>query len=110
MTEWVRANPRVIFIPVSLDRSAGDAVRFLDSRGIDLPVLLTDESQARGVGASSLPTTMVIAGDGSVIQHHRGSRDWTSGAFTGQLLKGLGLATPSGRTGIERYDGREEAL
>ena len=98
MLKWVKAHPDVTFLPVSLDKNARDAERFLTSREIDFPVLLTDEAQARGIGAVSLPTTMVIATDGAVKQNHRGPRDWNSSAFSSQLLDGLGAGL-SGQAG-----------
>lgn len=108
MTEWVRAHPDVIFLPVSLDKNIRDAEHFLKSRDIDFPALLTDEAQARGVGAASLPTTMVIDAEGSVQQNHRGSRDWGNRAFSAQLLEGLSSTLPSGQLERAEHDMKRE--
>lgn len=89
MAEWVKAHPSVIFIPVSLDHDIKKAAAFLSDRGIGFPALLTDEAQARKIGALSLPTTMVISAEGEVVQNHRGGRDWMSDSFSSRLLKDL---------------------
>jgi len=89
MSRWVEQHPEVLFVPVSLDHSINKAAEFLSDRGIRFSVLLSDEVQARKIGAISLPTTMVIDAEGVVRQLHRGARDWSSEIFSSQLLEGL---------------------
>ena len=89
MVEWVKAHPSVIFLPVSLDHDIQKAAGFLNDRKIDFPALLTDEVQARKIGALSLPTTMVIDDKGVVQLNLRGSRDWTSEMLTDRLFEAL---------------------
>ena len=90
MSAWVKEHPAVLFLPVSLDRDIRNAADFLNAKGIDFPALLSDEVQARRIGAISLPTTMVIDAEGMVKLNLRGSRDWASGMLTDRLFEALG--------------------
>ena len=86
---WVQKHPEVKILSVSLDQSAANATAFLKETDISMALLLTDENQARNLGAQALPTTVIIDADGSVSQLHRGPRNWNSKAFSDQLLKSL---------------------
>jgi len=86
---WVAKHPEVKTLSISLDQSAAKATAFLKETSINMPLLLTDENQARKLGAQALPTTLIVAADGSISQLHRGPRDWSSQAFSDQLLKSL---------------------
>jgi len=87
--QWVSNHPQIKTISVTLDQKAANATAFLQETGINMPLLLTDENQARKLGAQALPTTIIIDADGEVSQLHRGPRDWSSKAYSDQLLKSL---------------------
>jgi len=93
--EWVASHPDVKVLSVSLDQKAANATAFLQETGINMPLLLTDENQARKLGAQALPTSIVIDADGDITQVHRGPRDWSSASFSEQLLKSLRPAAQS---------------
>ncbi len=82
---WLNAHPDVATIPVSLDDNISEVVSFLSSQNLNIPVLLSDSDQARQLGIRGLPTTLLIAADGSISQHHLGPQDWADKAFTMQL-------------------------
>ncbi|NWF37496.1 TlpA disulfide reductase family protein [Mariprofundus sp. KV] len=87
--QWVSSHPQVNTLSVSLDQKAANATAFLNEAGINMPLLLTDENQARKLGAQALPTTIIIDANGEISQLHRGPRDWSSKAYSDQLLKSL---------------------
>lgn len=87
--EWRQAHPEVRVLMVSLDKQRRDAVDFLHEQGIDRQVLMTDPPQARNLGANSLPTTVIVASDGSIARIHRGPRDWRNEAFSTDVLASL---------------------
>lgn len=87
--QWVSNYPQVNTLSVSLDQKAANATAFLKESGINMALLLSDENQARKLGAQALPTTIIIDADGEVSQLHRGPRDWSSKAYSDQLLKSL---------------------
>ena len=87
--QWVSNYPHVKVLTVSLDQKAANATAFLNENGINIPRLLSDENQARKLGAQALPTTIIIDANGEISQLHRGPRDWSSKAYSDQLLKGL---------------------
>jgi len=87
--QWVSNHPNVKALTVSLDQKAANATAFLNKHGINIPLLLSDENQARKLGAQALPTTIIIDANGDISQLHRGPRDWNSKAYSDQLLKSL---------------------
>ena len=89
MTAWVEEHPSVHFLPVSLDHDIRKAADFLNEKGIEFKALLTDEAQARRVGAISLPTTLVVDANGLVQLNLRGPQDWKSKMLNDRLLDAL---------------------
>ena len=87
--QWVSNHPQVNTLSVSLDQKAANATAFLKETGINMALLLTDEQQARKLGAQALPTTIIIDANGEISQLHRGPRDWSSKSYSDQLLKSL---------------------
>ncbi len=90
---WVKQNPEINIIPVSLDRHGDDARDYLKASGIDISVLLTDEVQIRKLGTLALPSTVIIAADGSILKSFKGSQDWSDEIFTQQLLNRYPVST-----------------
>lgn len=88
-SSWLNAHPEINIIPVSLDENISDVSSFLLSQNIQIPALLSDSDQARSLGVRGLPTTLLIAADGSISQHHLGPRNWADGTFTKQLSSEL---------------------
>lgn len=86
---WVKKHPEIKILTISLDQKAEHASAFLKKKEINLPILLSDENQARKLGAQALPTTILLDANGKISQHHRGPRDWDSSAYSEQLLKSL---------------------
>ncbi len=86
---WLNKHPDITTIPVSLDNSIADASAFIDAKNITMPSLLSDTNQTGHLGVRGLPTTLVIAADGSIIQRYLGPRDWNDPAFNQQLEKAL---------------------
>ncbi len=88
-SDWTEKNPELNVVMVSLDQRREDAVSFLKEKEINRPVLLSDEAQARKLGVRALPSTIIIAADGTVSQLHRGPRNWRDESFSKQVLNGL---------------------
>ncbi|MDX8407140.1 MAG: TlpA disulfide reductase family protein [Mariprofundaceae bacterium] len=86
LAAWLKKNPEVTVIPVSLDNSLEDAQVFLDDNHFDLAAQLTDSSQAMAMGARGLPTTLVISANGEVKHGFIGARDWQDKSFTDGIL------------------------
>jgi len=89
---WRNEHPNTQIVPVSLDNSFEEAADFIASKNITMPALLSDSSQARHLGIRGLPTTLIIAADGSITQHHLGPRDWHDPAFNLLLSKALHIS------------------
>jgi len=87
---WSRQHPGVQLIPVSLDRSIGDAHEYLQAEGIAFPALHGDTMQASRLGVRGLPTTLVIRGDGSIQRMELGARPWSDKRFSDSILNELG--------------------
>jgi len=84
---WLNAHPDTITIPVSLDDNINEVTSFLSSNEINIPALLSNSDQARQLGIRGLPTTLLIAADGSISQHLLGPQNWADRSFTKQLSR-----------------------
>lgn len=89
LSDWLQAHPGITILPVALDRSPEDVGGFLSQAGIDMPVLMTSTDQAFGMGTRTLPTTIVLAADGSTKQIYIGAQPWRNAKFGDQLLAEL---------------------
>jgi hypothetical protein len=58
----------------------------LQQNHIELPALLTDNSQSGRMGVRGLPTTILIDQHGKVLSSRIGMQDWQNTAWTNQLL------------------------
>jgi len=86
---WLNRHPEITTVPVSLDSSLADASAFITIKKITMPTLLSDSSQAGKLGVRGLPTTLIIAADGSITQRYLGPRNWNDQTFNQQLSKQL---------------------
>jgi len=86
---WLKQHPEVTFIPVSLDSDSQDAEAFLQQQHIAIPVLISDEGQALGIGARGLPTTAIVDASGEIRQMWLGVQQWQSPAWNTKLLSAL---------------------
>jgi len=86
MAAWLKEHPDVKVLPVSLDRNLEAAQSFLQQNHIELPALLTDNSQSGRMGVRGLPTTILIDQHGKVLSSRIGMQDWQNTAWTNQLL------------------------
>jgi len=73
-------------IPVSLDSDLETAQAFLESQGIDLPALLTDQQQAGYLGIRGLPTTILVDAEGKMVDRRVGMQDWHYPAWSNEVL------------------------
>ncbi len=87
--KWLNEHPEINTIPVSLDNNLKDAAAFITAKNITMPALLSDSTQAGKLGIRGLPTTLIIAADGSISQRHLGPRDWNDASFKQQITQGL---------------------
>jgi len=88
-SEWAEKNSALHVIMVSLDSNARDASSFLKEQDINRPVLLSDATQARNLGARALPSTIIVSADGTISQRHHGARNWQDRNFSDTVLKDL---------------------
>lgn len=86
MATWLEEHPQVKFLPVSLDNNLAAAQVFLQQNHINLPALLTDNSQSGRMGVRGLPTTILIDQHGKVLTSHVGMQNWQNHAWTDKLL------------------------
>lgn len=82
------SQERVEVIALSQDMQDPDAVaRFLNERGIDLPLLQDREmAMSTALGATILPTTVLYGSDGKEVWRYTGDLDWT-GDQAAKLLR-----------------------
>ncbi len=86
MAAWLEEHPQVKVLPVSLDNNLETAKTFLQQNHINLPALLTDNSQSGHMGVRGLPTTILVDQHGKVLTSRVGMQNWQQHAWTDQLL------------------------
>lgn len=84
---WIKANPDITFIPVTLDNDIDDAVAFLEAGGLSLPALRASTAEATRFGVRGLPTTVVINGDGTVVSRKTGAVAWEDTEAVAPLMQ-----------------------
>lgn len=76
-------------VAMNFRESASTAQRFVKSTALTLPVVLDAAgANARALGVSVFPTTLLIGADGAPRQRVRGEMDWT-GREAERLVSGL---------------------
>lgn len=88
------AGHGVQLVTVSQDdpRSQPKILPYLRSQGFDFPALLDGDKQVgRRYRVTSLPTTFLIAQDGTILSHHMGYREGDENAVEKELRAHLGL-------------------
>lgn len=76
MAAWLKKNPGIRVLPISLDESAADAEHFMQRIGLNTPVLQTTPSQLYALGSRGLPTTVIIDKSGAIVSMHPGVQSW----------------------------------
>ena len=69
---FARDHPEIAVLGVAVDGGAEELRRARDDLGIDYPILLANVATLEAYGVRSLPTTVVVRGDGSVRSAHAG--------------------------------------
>lgn len=88
------AEHGVQLVTVSQDdpRSQPKILPYLRSQGFEFPALLDGDKQVgRRFRVNSLPTTFLIASDGTILSHHVGYREGDEHAVEAELREHLGL-------------------
>lgn len=66
----------VDFYAINLEERGSDVQRFLTERGLRLPVLLDEQGQlGRAFRISAIPTTLIVAADGTIVLRKSGAVD-----------------------------------
>lgn len=86
MAVWMNKHPEVTTLLVSLDKTASDAERFLQSISMDTPPLLTTSSQLYGLGTRGLPATVLIDEHGNILSVHSGVQRWDEDGWNNKVL------------------------
>jgi len=85
---WIKANPDVTVIPVSVDDDISYTLTFLESKEIDIPAWQTNFSKATAAFVlRGLPTTLVIGADGETLKKKTGALHWDRAEAVAPLLQ-----------------------
>ena len=80
LPSFVRLRDSVRGEPIDLllvtDEDAGKVKRFLNDRGLDLPVYLSDGRVPAAFAAPGVPATFIVNRGGEVVYRHIGAADW----------------------------------
>lgn len=70
--EFARNNPDVVVLGLATDTDRAKLRKTVKDLDVDYPVLLADPATVDAYGVESLPTTVIVAPDGSVRMVHAG--------------------------------------
>jgi len=115
MPRWAELAERyaefgVQMVAVSQDdpRSQPKILPYMRSQGFDFPALLDGEKQVgRKYRVSSVPTTFLIAPDGTIVSHHVGYREGDERTVEAILREVLGLDNEAADDAVFTEDGDE---
>ena len=62
----------LVLASINVDRSAEAARRFVKRQGLNLPFYRVPESELRALGVRSIPTSVLLDGQGHVVQVYQG--------------------------------------
>lgn len=71
-TRFAEENPEIPVLGVAVDGSIEELRHARDTLGMGYPVLVADQATLEAYGVKTLPTTVVVRGDGSVRSAHSG--------------------------------------
>ena len=73
LTDWAKAHPDVAIIAVNVDRTSGDAQKFMDAIHFELPVAYDPDAAHLGqYGVTSMPTMFLFDRKGALVWRHTG--------------------------------------
>jgi thiol-disulfide isomerase/thioredoxin len=70
-----RAGPRFALLAVSVDENASKVPPFARAHGLDVPILLADPATMSAYRVRDLPTSFLIAPDGTIARRYVGPID-----------------------------------
>lgn len=82
------ASDDIVFVMISLDDDFSKAARFVEKKGYDFPIFKVQSNIPAPFRSQSIPTTFIIAPDGSIAASHKGMADYDNEKVKG-FLKGL---------------------
>jgi len=82
------ADPRFVFILADADNDFSKSISFMQRNGYHLPVYQPSSGIPGNLFSGSLPTTIIIDGNGNVVYKHEGIANYNTAAMIG-LLRSL---------------------
>ncbi len=86
MQTWIKANPEINVVVISLDYAHGGASAFYKQKQIDLPLNMGKQRETMALGVRGLPTTIVVDADGNISQRHAGDLNWDDARVSQMVL------------------------
>ena len=91
MLEWKRANPDVQVVALSLDQRMAQAKYFIEKYQLDMPPLLVEKKDRKGLAIPGLPYTLLVTQEGNLVGRVVGIADWEEDTFGSKVREHLGL-------------------
>ncbi len=86
--EKTKADPGIEFIMLNLDKDREKALKFVDRKGITVPVYFKSSALPPELVVRSIPTTFVISPGGEIIFQHSGIASYNNSSFISLLRSG----------------------
>lgn len=72
LTAFAKSHPDVPVLGIAVDGTAAALKQAAQSLGIEYPVLIADKATLAAYKVGTLPTTVIVAGDGTIRSAHTG--------------------------------------
>ncbi len=94
------AGPRFELLAISVDEDPALVERFRDRLGLSFPILLDpDQRVAHAWQTFRFPETLLVGGDGTVVERYVGPREWDAVAYVERIRRLLEAEVPSASLG-----------
>ena len=86
MDAWMKANPDIQVVVISLDSNQEYAQEFYTDKGIQAPLNMGAMRDTSRLGVRGLPSTIIINAQGEITKRHMGDLDWAD-AKVNQMVR-----------------------
>ncbi|MEO6289584.1 MAG: TlpA disulfide reductase family protein [Ginsengibacter sp.] len=76
---------RIVFLIINEDEDRSKAIQYFEKNNFALPIFYTPGTVPNEIFSGTLPTTIIINKEGTIVYKHEGMADYNSAAFTNDL-------------------------
>ncbi|OIQ00848.1 MAG: hypothetical protein AUK35_01335 [Zetaproteobacteria bacterium CG2_30_46_52] len=86
LVQWMKENPNVEVVIISLDDDQADAKAFLKQHGMNLPANMANMRDMSALAVRGLPASIVIDRNSNVAARYMGDLQWLDASVSAKVL------------------------